>query len=340
MDSLTQIILGAACGEAVLGKKIGNRALLFGAIGGTLPDMDVFVGRWLYNDEIQAMAFHRGIMHSFLFSVVAAFVLGYFIFWLYNRRSRQGTTSLNDWIALFGLSIGTHPILDSFTGYGTQLFAPFSNHRVAFDNIAVVDPLYTLPFMICLIGLMCFKRNSKWRLWLLKLGLGISSVYMILTLINKAYVNHIFKSDLKAKNIEFLRFKSQPTILNNILWYGIAETTESYYIAFYSIFDTTDAPQRWQQLPKNHHLIEQSDVNIETLVWFSDGFYNFTMLEDENTLIFKDLRYPLRNENDLNSSVFKFKIKKSTNGWDAIPFYVEEPNREDFQLFWTRLKGL
>ena len=55
MDSLTQIVLGAACGEATLGKKIGNKALLFGAIGGTIPDLDVFVGDWLYDNEIQAM---------------------------------------------------------------------------------------------------------------------------------------------------------------------------------------------------------------------------------------------------------------------------------------------
>ena len=71
MDSLTQIVLGAACGEAVLGKKIGNKALLFGAIGGTLPDLDVFVGKWIFNNEIQAMAFHRGFMHSILFAILA-----------------------------------------------------------------------------------------------------------------------------------------------------------------------------------------------------------------------------------------------------------------------------
>ena len=70
MDSLTQIVLGAACGEVVLGKKIGNKALFFGAIGGTLPDLDVFVGKWLYSNEIQAMAFHRGFMHSIQFAVI------------------------------------------------------------------------------------------------------------------------------------------------------------------------------------------------------------------------------------------------------------------------------
>ena len=76
MDSLTQIVLGAACGEATLGKKIGNKALLFGAIGGTIPDLDVFVGDWLYDNEIQVMAFHRGFMHSIFFAIFASLGIG------------------------------------------------------------------------------------------------------------------------------------------------------------------------------------------------------------------------------------------------------------------------
>ena len=71
MDSLTKIILGAACGEITLGKKIGNKALLFGAIGGTIQDLDVFIGKLLYTNKIQAMAFHRGFMHSLLCAVLA-----------------------------------------------------------------------------------------------------------------------------------------------------------------------------------------------------------------------------------------------------------------------------
>ena len=75
MDSLTQIVLGAACGEIILGKKIGNKALLFGAIGGTIPDLDVIVGKWIFSNEIDAMLFHRGFMHSILFSILAAFLV-------------------------------------------------------------------------------------------------------------------------------------------------------------------------------------------------------------------------------------------------------------------------
>ncbi|MGB6268546.1 MAG: metal-dependent hydrolase, partial [Olleya sp.] len=138
MDSLTQIVLGAACGELALGKKIGNKALLFGAIGGTIPDLDVFIGRLFFNNEIDIHAFHRGFMHSFLFAILFAPLIGYTVHWLYNKGKRQFTTTRKDWMILFFLSIFTHPILDSFTPYGTQLFTPFSDYRVGFNTISVV----------------------------------------------------------------------------------------------------------------------------------------------------------------------------------------------------------
>ena len=340
MDSLTQIVLGAACGEAVLGKKIGNRALLFGAIGGTVPDLDVFVGKWIFSNEIQAMAFHRGFMHSILFAVFAGVGLGYAVFWMYNRGSRLGTTTPKDWIKLFFISIFTHPILDCFTGYGTQLFAPFSNYRVAFDNIAVADPFYTLPFLVSLIILMCFKRTSTTRRTFLKIGLGISSIYMVFTLINKYYINSVFKSDLVQKRIKYNRFKSQPTILNNILWYGVAESDTAYHVAFYSILDQKKTPRKWQSIPKNHQLVSSTHKDIKTLIWFSDGFYSISKTTDKDTFIFKDLRYPLLNEDDPNSSVFSFKIKHENNRWVAQPFYPKDTKEKDVSAFWERLKGI
>ena len=182
MDSLTQIVLGAACGEAVLGRKIGNKALLFGAIGGTIPDLDVLVGSWLYGNEIDAMLFHRGFMHSILFSVLGAGFFGWLTFKLYNTGKRIHSTSLKDWILLFFWSLFTHPILDCFTPYGTQLFAPFSSYRVAFNNIAVADIMYTLPFLLCVIILMFYNRKNNLRKKWLKFGLGISSLYLLFTI--------------------------------------------------------------------------------------------------------------------------------------------------------------
>ncbi len=340
MDSITQIVLGAACGEAILGKKIGNRALLFGAIGGTIPDLDVFVGKLLYNNEIDSMAFHRGFMHSFLFAILGAIAFGAVVFWFYNRGKRYGMTTQKDWMWLFFASIFTHPILDSFTAYGTQLFAPFSNYRVAFNNISVADPLYTLPFLVLLIVVMFLKRTSSKRRLFLKLGLGVSSLYMMFTLVNKYHVHGVYKRALAEEQIDYLRFQTQPTILNNFLWYGIAETTDAYFVGFYSILDATPTVSKWHRLPKNHDLLGDMPKDLETLSWFSGGYYNLSKTSDPNTFLYKDLRYPMMDENDPNSTIFKFTITKKEDRWEAAPFYAPEVNRGSLDSFWTRIKGI
>ncbi|TJY33467.1 metal-dependent hydrolase [Pontimicrobium aquaticum] len=339
MDSLTQIVLGAACGEVALGKKIGNKTLLFGAIGGTIPDLDVFVGRLLYNNEIDIMAFHRGFMHSIVFTVIGAFVFGWIAFRLYDKGKRKNTTTLYNWIWLFFLSLFTHPILDSFTPYGTQLFAPFSNYRVAINNISVADPTYTIPFLICMIVLMFFKRHAaKRRLWL-KLGLGISSAYMLFTLVNKVYITSVYKKSLQSEGISYLRFQTQPSFFNNVLWYGVAETETNYYVGFYSLLDTSSKVGAWSKLPKNHNLAPVNYNNdIKTLAWFSNGYYNF-IKEHDGVLRYNDLRYPSFDKENPNNTIFSFTLKKETNRWDILPFEGKPPSSENLSYFWERIKG-
>jgi inner membrane protein len=344
MDSLTQIVLGAACGEAVLGKKIGNKALLFGAIGGTIPDLDVFIGSSLYSNEIQAMAFHRGFMHSILFSVVGAIVFGWLVYILYNKGKRKCTTTIKDWMLLFFWALFTHPILDAFTPYGTQLFAPFSDYRVAFNNISVVDPLYTLPFLISLIVLLFYKRTSKKRKLLLNIGMGISSVYMVFTLFNKVTVDSIFEKSLKDNRILYKRFQIQPTIFNNVLWYGVAETRSFYYLGFYSLLDDEKTFKNWVKIEKQQSIIPMQDKNLATLAWFSNNYYNVSYSDANNEFIYSDLRYPLLNPNDPKSSLFSFRIYNSDGLWDMKKSRPEiQSNVTITSLFTTmitRLKGL
>ena len=316
MDSITQIVLGAACGEIALGKKIGNKAILFGAIGGTIPDLDVLIGKLFYTNEIDSLAFHRGIMHSIPFAIVGALIFGFLSYKVYDYGYlRRGTTSLKDWIWLFFLSILTHPILDSFTPYGTQLFLPFSDYRVAFNNIAVVDPLYTLPLLLCVSITMFFNRkNSKRKTWT-KAGLYLSSAYMILTIGNKLYVDQTFKKSFQKANINYSKFSAQPTILNNVLWYAVAETDKNYTVSFYSIFDDTNTPLNFINIPKNHKLLDVDHPDIKTLRWFSNEFYTLSILN--NKIIYKDLRYPLLDVRDSTSSLFSFELIKEGNRWNT-----------------------
>lgn len=340
MDSLTQIVLGAACGEAVLGNKIGNKALLFGAIGGTIPDLDVIVGNLLYSNNMDAMLFHRGFMHSIVFSILAALVLGWVSFKLYNSGKRYHTTTQTDWLWLWFLSLFTHPILDCFTPYGTQIFAPFTNYRVAFNNIAVVDPVYTFPFLFCMIYLMFLKRTSSKRRMLLKWGVGMSSVYMLFTLTNKLYIDSVFKKSLKENHISFNRFSTQPAIFNNILWYGIAETKNTYFVADYSLFDTKNRFINFRKVPKQRDLKPSEYPDIRHLSWFSNHYYSVYKLA-ENEYLYNDLRYPLLNQSNGVVSVFSLSLYKEEDRLNMKPFEPKFESLGDIlSALWERIKGI
>ena len=340
MDSLTQIVLGAACGEAVLGKKIGNKALLFGAIGGTIPDLDVLVGSWLYGNEIDAMLFHRGFMHSILFSILAAIILGWLTYKLYNSGKRRNSTTLKDWISLFFWSLFTHPILDCFTPYGTQLFAPFSNYRVALNNIAVADPAYTFPFLVCMMALMFFKRTSLKRRFLLKTGIGISSVYMLFTFGNKLYIDSVFRKSLKESHISATRFSTQPAIFNNILWYGIAETESSYYVSDYSLMDTKNSFLDFKKVSKQRDLKPSDYKDIKDLAWFSNQYYSVYKL-GVNEFEYNDLRYPLLDLDNPNTSVFSLTLYEDGNRLNMKPFKPKFESLGDIiNTLWIRIKGI
>ncbi|MDC1161902.1 metal-dependent hydrolase [Tenacibaculum sp.] len=344
MDSLTQIVLGAACGEMVLGKKIGNRAILFGAIGGTIPDLDVVLGSLFYSNEIDKLAFHRGFMHSIVFAILASVIIGVIVYKLYDSKGRKGMTTVKDWINLFLLSILTHPLLDSFTPYGTQLFLPFSDYRVAFNNISVIDLLYTLPFLICLTIAMFYNRKDKRRRLWAKSGVYISSIYMLFTLGNKLYMDTVFERSFKKAKINYTRYSIQPTILNNFLWYGIAETEDSYEVAFYSLFDKDNYAKKIIRLPKNHELLDMNEPDLKTLAWFSNDYYNLKILDSSKNIRYNDLRYPILNEENVNSSVFSFELTKKNDRWQSSQYVDESVERVSISsvlhYLWNRMKGI
>ena len=126
MDSLTQIVLGAAVGEVVMGRKVGNKAMLYGAIAGTIPDLDVLASH--FTDTTRALAIHRGFTHSVVFSGLFAPVFG----WIVSRY--ESYKDLKSWTWLFFWAFVTHPLLDAHTTWGTQLFWPL-DLRLAFKTI-------------------------------------------------------------------------------------------------------------------------------------------------------------------------------------------------------------
>ena len=331
MDSLTQIVLGAAVGEAVLGKKIGNKAMLYGAIAGTIPDLDVLAA--YFTDTVTTLEIHRGFTHSLLFSVLCAPIFA-FIVSKYETHKNQ-----KDWIVFFFLTLITHPILDAQTTWGTQFFWPF-DIRLAFKNVFVIDPLYTLPFLVFLILTMFQKRTAKKRRYYNNCGLIISSSYLVLTLILKGISYQTFTRELAQQNIVYSEIETKPSPLNTILWTANVATENAFLIGSASFFDKN--PIQFSSYPKNHYLLGDlvNHPKTKRMIAISKGWY--TVNKKDNVLYFNDLRFgTLSMQPNAQNFVFKYKIQVDTEG---TPFFTEEPKakRDAKKLIldlWDRIKG-
>jgi len=121
MDSITQAALGAAIGEATLGKHIGNKGAVLGAIVATIPDLDVAF--YLFYDKFEMLSIHRGFSHSIVFSIIGEFIITYVL----QRIKWTKTVSYQRLWLFTCLTLLTHMLLDTFTAYGTQLFLPVYN---------------------------------------------------------------------------------------------------------------------------------------------------------------------------------------------------------------------
>ena len=331
MDSLTQIVLGAAVGEAVLGKKVGNKAMLYGAIAGTIPDLDVLASH--FTDTVTAISIHRGFTHSIVFSVLFALIFGWIVSRYETFKDFKGWSWLFFWVFL------THPILDAHTTWGTQLFWPF-DLRLAFHTIFVIDPLYTLPFLVFLILAMRQIRSSKKRRFYNNMGLIISSSYLLLTFFLKWMVINQFETDLKNQQIVYKKMDTRPSPLNTILWNANIDTEDAYLMGNYSFFDTQ--PITFESYPKNHELLGELATNekVKRMIAISESW--FTITKKNETLYFNDLRFGLMSL-EPKSERFVFQYKIEVDDFGNLKFTeMPKDNLDGAKLLselWIRIKG-
>ncbi|TYC10769.1 metal-dependent hydrolase [Bizionia gelidisalsuginis] len=331
MDSLTQIVLGAAVGEAVLGRKIGNRAMLYGAIAGTIPDLDIIAS--FFTNTVSALEIHRGFTHSIFFSVVFAPVFA----WLVTRYDKH--KSIKDWSWLFFWTFITHPILDAHTTWGTQLFWPF-DLRLAFKTIFVIDPLYTLPFLVFLIMALLQHRSSNKRRKYNRLGLLVSTLYLALTFVSKGIAYNMFENALEEQGIVYNELETKPAPFNTILWCANVETDSHYLIGYYSFFDSQ--PITFIPYPKHHEYLGDliHSEKIQRMIAISKGWYTIT--KKEGDLYFNDLRFGLLSiQPEAKNFVFSYLIAVAKDG-DVSLIEAPKGSREGKKLLidlWQRVKG-
>lgn len=282
MDSVTQATLGAGIAGALMGPRYGRKALIAGAALGTLPDLDVLID---YGNPLAQMINHRGFSHSLFVLTALSFLLVWLArrFHLHKDGQGYGRLLLTIWLILI-----THPLLDAFTSYGTQIWWPLRPTPASWSSIFIIDPFYTVPLLVGVLAALAVgvrPAMAKALAWLLFIGAG----YLLASLAAKQWAENRVRGMLADEGYRPVAMFSVPQPLNIVLWRVVVRLDDGNYVeAVTGMFDRR--PPEFIQFPSNAALgseLQPRDA-IEGLRWFTGDWLRYDNIQGQ--LVVSDLR--------------------------------------------------
>tara|TARA_X000001036_G_scaffold5137_1_gene4632 strand:- start:614 stop:1624 length:1011 start_codon:yes stop_codon:yes gene_type:complete len=284
MDPLSQGTVGAAFAQSIANKNNIIKIGIIGFLAGLAPDLDVLIRS--ENDPILFLEYHRQFSHSLFFIPFGSLIVALLIFPLFKKSMGFKTI----YMASF-LGYATHGLLDACTSYGTLLFWPFSNERITWNNISIIDPLFTIPVLI-LIGIAIKTRKRIFSFF----AIGWIIFYLSLGFIqyDRALSAAIKLAESRGHVAERITLK--PSFGNLILWKSIYQYEETFYVdAIRTAQSTTWCKgETTKVFDYQHHLPNldkdsQQRKDIERFRWFSQDYLGYNK---EKNLV-TDIRYSM-----------------------------------------------
>ena len=218
MDPFAQGLAGAALASTIIRKKEETRlALVVGFLAGLPADLDVFIRS--SEDPLLRLEFHRQFTHSLLF-----IPLGGLLVTLVLQPFLRGKINLPRTWAFATLGYGTHGLIDACTSYGTYLLWPFSDIRVAWNNVSIIDPVFSLGVLLFL-SIAFFRRKPR----LAHYGFAFGIIWLLLGVIQRERAGSVARDVAEGRGHEVERLVVKPTIFNNLLWRSTYLSDENIY---------------------------------------------------------------------------------------------------------------
>jgi len=279
---------------------VGRKAALWGAVCGTIPDLDVLVR---FADPVASFTYHRSFSHSLIMLALLTPVM----VWLIRKVHPADAEHRLGWHGLVYLAFATHVLLDSFTIYGTQIFWPLSTVPMTWGSVFIIDPLYTLPLIAGVAAVVVLRRRPQLGYRINAVMLALSTLYLGWSMAAKLHVQGLARSALAAQGIEYRQILTLAGPFNTVLWRLVVMDDTGYYTGWYSLLDDDTA------IEFHHHESEpallrgiESHWPVARLQWFTKGFYRVS--EERGEVVITDLRMGLE-----GAYVFRFKVAEVGN---------------------------
>ena len=322
MDSITHLFYGGAIAAAIAPRAHRRAALLAGMALNTLPDLDV-LPLALCDDPVVRLTWHRAATHSWL---VLPFVAWMLWAW-FKRRGGRVAEAPTRWFWVIFVTLMSHPLLDAFTVYGTQLFWPLPMRPLMWSSLFIIDPLFLLPWLAAFV-VAWFARERIGR-HALAAGIALGIGYLGWSWIAKTSVDREADRALAALGLKDAPRFSVPMPLNTVLWRVVAMTPNGYVEGFRSVVADRQ-PMAFRGYPSNSQaLAEARDIAaVRELAWFNHGFMRTRIVDGE--LVLSDLRMGAEPDYFFSYAV----ARRGGDGWQAIaPPRKLDPHR-DFGPVW------
>lgn len=280
VDWITQAALGAAMGELMMGKRLGKRALAWGALFGLLPGLEVVFFPLL--DRARELACGRGLGHSLILMPLASWWIARGLAKLWRRDKISQAEAWTFVLAVWGV----HVLVDCLGVEGAALGWPFSIKRVAFNLLPPVDFLFSAPLVVT-VAWMVFLKDTKGgkprgtkaanfpkRRKVCYWGLGLSAGYVMLALGMKSVASSGFEADLARRGTRFVRRVESPTPFNILLWRAVVDKGDELWVGYRTVFERKETPVRWTIYPKGlEALAKVAELReTKTLTAMTDGW--------------------------------------------------------------------
>jgi inner membrane protein len=333
MDPLTQGVLGAALPQATAARgRFAASAGLLGFLAGMAADLDVLIRSG--EDPLLFLEYHRQFTHSLVFIPVGGLICALVLHGLLGRR--RGLQFRQSWLYCT-LGYATHALLDACTTYGTMLFWPFSDARIAWNTISIIDPLFTVPLLVAVV--LAARRN---RPLFARLGLLWACGYMALGLWQRNEAVEMGYALAASRGHEPLRLEAKPSFANILVWKVVYETEQRYYV---DAVRAGLAPRVYngesvakldiaRDLPWLDQASQQAR-DIERFRWFSNG-YIARDPEFPNRVI--DIRYSMI-PNEL-APLWSIELHPEARRDEHVRYLVHRDAGDDRPaLLWRMLSG-
>lgn len=365
MDTITHALVGVAVSDSWFRKRLGPVATPFALVVSALPDADIFT---YFIDPGNAWANHRGLTHSFFCMAIAASILGAIILGLIRKKALKrgepaGRAEWGWWTLLAVLCLFLHTAFDLITSWGTMPLLPFSNARLSWDVVPILDIFLTGVVMASFVAnrILRFERvdeflnplaypvvhkhprRTKAADWIARIATLLVAIYLLIGVLQNRQTVRIARQELAVMGVDAVEVRALPIMFTYLAWDIAARDAEgNIYNSVYSSY--APKPMHFDKYATSHgNLAERARETTRgrLFAWYSQNMY----VVDESTssdgirkAIFKDRRFFTLSQQYKPRFITEFTETALGGDLEVVSRqmgFSDTDIREEFELLWN-----